>query len=413
MTTIDPLPTRGRPPGPSLSNEAVQILRRNAFSALRGPNSRGAVPRSAFSAIDTSTVDRSVKRAFPGQKDRTPFDLASHHLSNHDGYFDSALRAVFEAVEQSFRETDEMGITLRVFLKANFLNACADEGFLPAFIVQGAACAHIESGGNGDPRQSDAAREIVAMRRLLIADETEGFVAGLAVALRRLRRRPRSCTMREIVLAATASTDGFVLLHRLQPELVDADFVTETLWNIIWGSTEPGLLDPPSASNALERELVEAALKVFSGGHLPSTDALAHDLGVPMAEAAALFSTDQALFQRCMDYAVGSSVETESIAVAVKGAELAAVRDLLIAITRQASATPLLIEVVKQEAEGGFCAEAHRHLAEALGQSDAVALDRSTANGVARMLIDAALQGNSGQPIWEAGLEAFTAQSGE
>ena len=35
------------------------------------------------------------------------------------------------------------------------------------------------------------------------------------------------------------------------------------------------------------------------------------------------------LAQRCMDYAVGSSVETEAIAINVKGAELAAIRDLL------------------------------------------------------------------------------------
>ena len=31
--------TRGRPPGPSLANEAVEILERNALSALRGPGS--------------------------------------------------------------------------------------------------------------------------------------------------------------------------------------------------------------------------------------------------------------------------------------------------------------------------------------------------------------------------------------
>ncbi len=411
MTPADLPPARGRPPGPSLSAEAVEILRKNAFSALRGPNSRGAVRRSAFAGVDTSTVDRSVRRAFPGEKDRTPFDLASHHLSSPDGFFDDMLEAVFEAVERSFRETDDMDVTLRVFLKANYLNVCGDRGFLPAFLIQAAACACLETGDGELPPQSDAAQEVVAMRRQLIASETDGFIAGLSIALRRLRRRPRSCSLREIVLAATASTDGFVLLHKLQPDLIDPDLVVETLWNIIWGLTEPGLLDPPSQSNTVERDLVEAALKEFSQGTIPSPEDLAQSCGVPADEAAELFHTDDALAQRCMDYAVGSSVETESIAVAVKGAELAAVRDLLIAITRQAEATPLLIDVIRRDDNRGFCAEARRHIAEALSQSNAVALDRITADGVARMLLDSAMQGSSGQSIWEAGLDAFANRS--
>jgi hypothetical protein len=213
------------------------------------------------------------------------------------------------------------------------------------------------------------------------------------------------------VFAATASTDGFVLLHKLQPDLIDPDLVVETLWNIIWGLTEPGLLDPPSQSNTVERDMVEAALKEFSQGSIPSPEDLSRNCGVPDDEAAELFHTDDALAQRCMDYAVGSSVETESIAVAVKGAELAAVRDLLIAITRQAEATPLLIDVIRRDDNRGFCAEARRHIAEALSQSNAVALDRITADGVARMLLDSAMQGSSGQSIWEAGLDAFANRS--
>jgi hypothetical protein len=104
---------------------------------------------------------------------------------------------------------------------------------------------------------------------------------------------------------------------------------------------------------------------------------------------------------------VGSSVETEAIAVNVKGAELAAIRDLLIATTQQATSTPLLIDVLRRSKEYGFCAEARRHIAEALGQSAVVTLDRDTADGVALMLVDAALQGSAGKPIWEAGLDAF------
>src|SRR5271155_4838730 len=104
----DRQPPRGRPPGPSLAGEAVQVFRRNAFAALRGPNSRGAVPRSAFRNVDVSTVDRSVKRELGGDSDRTPFDLASHHLSRSDGFFRSALHQVFEAVEESFRRTNQM-----------------------------------------------------------------------------------------------------------------------------------------------------------------------------------------------------------------------------------------------------------------------------------------------------------------
>src|ERR1700676_3114564 len=98
MTNAGPTPTRGRPPGPSLSSEAVAILERNAFSALRGPNSRGAVPRSAFDGIDVSTVDRSVKRAFGGEEGRTPFDLASQQICNIEGATRASMQSVFKEV---------------------------------------------------------------------------------------------------------------------------------------------------------------------------------------------------------------------------------------------------------------------------------------------------------------------------
>jgi hypothetical protein len=395
---------------PSLSSEAVAILERNAFSALRGPNSRGAVPRSAFNGIDVSTVDRSVKRSFNGENGRTPFDLASQRLTNFDGGTGSTMQAVFEVVEQSFRDTESMEETLRVFLRANFEVACNEEGLLAGFIVQAAACAHIES-GNMDAQeqtQTRAAKEVILKRQELYIEMNSGFVAGLSIALRRLRRRPKAQrSLSEMVLAVGATSDGFLLLHKLQPDLFDSLLVVETQWNIIWSMSEPGLLDPPSQSDSSERDVVEAALRVFSDGRIPLLESLVDELGVPKDEAFALIPTDEALAQRCMDYAVGNSVETESIAINVKGAELAAVRDLLIATTKQATETPLLIDALRRDDRGGFCGEARRHIAEALWQSAAVNLDRNAAEGVAQMLLDAALQGEAGKTIWEHGLDAF------
>jgi hypothetical protein len=412
MTDQAPRRSRGRPPGPNLSSEAVAILERNAFSALRGPNSRGAVPRSAFEGIDVSTVDRSVRRAFDGERGRTPFDLASRRLGDIDGGPGATMASVFEFVEQSFRDTDAMEETLRVFLRANFEVACDEEGLLAAFIVQAAACAHLEAGNADAPEQTRAAQEVVAMRRSLYAEMHAGFVAGLSVALRRLRRRPRAAySLTDIVTAVGATSDGFLLLHKLQPDLFDADLVVGAQWHLIWSMTEPGLRDPPSQADPAERDLVDAALRVFADGRIPSLEDLAEECGLGRDEAFEVIDGDEALAQRCMDYAVGTSVETEAIAVNVKGAELAAVRDLLIATTQQATASPLLIEVVRRDREGGFCAEARRHIAEALGRSSAVRLDRSSAEGVAQMLLDAALQGESGKPIWENGLDAFASDS--
>jgi hypothetical protein len=408
MTGQNAPPSRGRPPGPSLLKEAVAILERNAFAALRGPNSRGAVPRGAFEGIDVSTVDRSVKRTFGGESGRTPFDLAALHLCNVDGPTSGTLQTVFESVEQSFRETDEMELTLRVFLRANFIEACNEEGVLAVGIITGAACAHLESGRVEESDQTVAAREIIEMRRQLYAELTDGYSAGLTIALRRLRRRPKpTVSIPDIVLAVLATGDGFVLLHKLQPLLFDHELVVETQWNVIWGMTEPGLLDPPNGSQSSERKMVEAAMETFCSSRVPAIEDLASQCEVAISEAHELFPTDSALAQRCMDYAVGSSVETQAIAVNVKGAELAAVRDLLIATTQQASAAPLLVDALRRDMDSGFCAEARRHIAEALSQSDAVNLDRSTADGVAMMLIDAALQGSPGQRVWEAGLDAF------
>jgi hypothetical protein len=54
-----------------------------------------------------------------------------------------------------------------------------------------------------------------------------------------------------------------------------------------------------------------------------------------------------------------------------------------------------------------LCAEARRHVAEALGQSGSISLHPERAEGVAVMEIDVALQGKAGLPVWEAGLDTF------
>jgi hypothetical protein len=408
MTDQEQRPLRGRPPGPSLANEAVAILERNALAALRGPNSRGAVPRGAFENVDVSTVDRAVKRAFRGEAGRTPFDLASFRVCGTTDATRSTMEAVFAVVAQSFRETDEMEKTLRIFLRANFVEACREEGLLATSIVTAAACAHLAQGDGQDSEQSEVAREIIRMRRENTAELIDGFVAGLSIAMRRLRRRPKLAhSMREIVLAIMASTDGFIHLHHVQADLVDTELVVETQWGIMWSLSEPGLLDPPNRADEAERSFVEAALQVYASGRHPSREELSKELGAEWAETLAMFPDEMTLAQRCMDYAVGSSVETQAIAINVKGAELAAIRDVLIATTQLATTTPLLIEVVRQNKNAGFCAEARRHIGEALGQSSSVALDAATADGVALMLIDAAMQGVAGQPVWEAGLDTF------
>jgi hypothetical protein len=238
MTVEEGGPARGRPPGPSLSGEAVAILERNALAALRGPNSRGAVPRGAFENVDVSTVDRAVKRSFRGEAGRTPFDLASHQVCGTSDATRSTMEAVFAAVAQSFRETDAMEETLRVFLRANFVEACHEEGLLATGIVTAAACAHLEradaDGDADDSDQSKIAHEILEMRRNHTAELIDGFVAGLSIAMRRLRRRPKlNYSMREIVLAVMASVDGFLNLHLVQPDLFDAELVVETQWGIM------------------------------------------------------------------------------------------------------------------------------------------------------------------------------------
>jgi hypothetical protein len=119
--------SRGRPPGPSLTSEAVEILERNALAALRVPNSRSAVPRGAFVDVDVSTVDRGVKRAFRGEAGRTPFDLASFQVCGTSDATRQTMESVFTAVAQSFREAEAMEQTLRVFLHANFVEACHEE----------------------------------------------------------------------------------------------------------------------------------------------------------------------------------------------------------------------------------------------------------------------------------------------
>jgi hypothetical protein len=410
--TSAPAP-RGRPPVPGIAEEAVEILEQNAFSALRGPRSRGAVPRNAFTHIDVSTVDRSVRREFPDGTGRTPFDLATRQVCNLSAGTQETLNAVFAAVEQSFRTTDDMSVTVRQFLRANFEEACRERGLLATVIVQAAACAHLEHAAPGTADQDHAATEVVRMRQTLIDQMIGNYVATLTIALRRLRRRPRApFGLRDIVLAVIASSDGSVLLSKLDPALAPVDLVVEAQWTIIVGLTEPGLMDPPQGQHPDQRQLVEAAMEEFAAGRLPVAEELARRTGVPATAVAEVFADGSAetIAQGCMEFLVGSAVETEAIAIAVRGAELAAVRDLLIATTLQADATPLLAELVRDELDGGFCAAARRNIAAAIVQAAPREFDVTAADAIASMVIDAALRGTPGRATWEAGLEVVSRQ---
>jgi hypothetical protein len=396
---------RGRPSGPSLSRDAMLILSRNAFMALRGPNSRGAVPRGAFTNVDASTVDRSVEREFGTRKDKAPFDLAVRYLYDLDtsGLRDT-MRLIYEPVNASLRETDNVVEAARAFLRANYISASTNEGILASFLVQIAACSHLEhrTGSAETESSSKAASELIDIRQAFYDEMTNEFAAALTIALRRLRRRPKAnYSVEDIVLAITAASDGFVILYKLHPNRVTPDLVAETEWAIAWGMSEPGLLDPPDQSRSIEGRLVEQALRDFSSGQVPS-------LTEQLIE---FFPTLEALAQRCMDYAVGSSLEIHNIANGVKGAEVAAIRNLLIAITELAETAPLLTEIIGRDRERGFCAEARSHISEGLSQAAEVGLDARAAAGVAQMLLDSALKGAAGESIWKSGLDGFGAKS--
>jgi hypothetical protein len=401
---------RGRPPVPSLAGEAVEILEQNAFSALRGPRSRGAVPRNAFADIDVSTVDRSVRREFPDRTDRTPFDVATRLVCSLSPGTQETLEAVFVAVEQSFRETDDMAVTVRQFLRANFEEACKEKGLLATVLVQAAACAHLEHRGPTTAHQDAAAEEVVRMRQGLIDKMIRNYCATLTIALRRLRRRPRpSVDLRDIVLAVMASTDGFIHMHKLDPVLAPADLVVESQFQVMMGLTEPGLLDSPGRIPE-QRTLIECAVSMFGAGAPPSFDALRSRTGASADSVSAVFVDDTpgAIAQACMEYLVGSSVETEAIAIEVGGAELAAIRDLLIATTLQSDATPAMADLIRDRSDVGFCAAARRNIAAAVVQAMPTEFDTTAADVVASMVIEAALQGTSGRATWETGLEAVS-----
>ena len=176
------------------------------------------------------------------------------------------------------------------------------------------------------PSRPRSHREIIRIKQQNTAELIDGFVAGLTIAMRRLRRRPKLAqSMRDIVLAIMASTDGFIHLHHVQPDLFDTELVVETQWGMMWSLSEPGLLDPPNRADEAERSFVEAALRVYATGRHPSREELSRELGADWSKTVAMFPDNMTLAQRCMDYAVGSSVETQAIAINVKGAELTAI----------------------------------------------------------------------------------------
>jgi hypothetical protein len=372
------------------------------------------MPRNAFADIDVSTVDRSVKRSFPDQAGRAPFDLATHEICSLSAGTQETLIAVYAAVEQSFRETDDMAVTLRLFLRANVEEACKEKGLLATILVQAAACAHLEHPNPATAGQDEAAQEVVSMRKALIEEMIRGHSADLTIALRRLRRRPREpFAMRDIVLSVIASSDGTVLLHKLDPGLISADLVVETQWDIIVGLTEPGLLDPRTGQLPNQRALVEAAMGEFASGRIPSLDDLVGRTDASDTSAVNVFIVDTpaAIAQGCMECVVGSAVETHAIAVGVRGAELSAVRDLLIAITLQSDATPEMTELVRHDREAGFRAAARRNVATAIAQASSRELDPAAADAITSMVIEAALLGTPGRATWETGLEVVTRPS--
>ena len=226
-------PGPASPPRPCTCSGATPLPHSGGPTA--GARSPGA--RSPASMSPRSTARSSGSS---GESRRTPFDLASHHLSRTDGFFDSPSSEVFEAVEESFRQTDDMEATLRVFRIPNFLNGCADE-LQAGLVIQLAACTHLESGNSELPNRPRRPKRLWTIGGGWSPRRPTGS-SPLAIALRRLRRPPRAaCSL----LHRAGRHRGQRRSHhplQLHPDTMDADLVVDSLVSIIGGLTSWGCL---------------------------------------------------------------------------------------------------------------------------------------------------------------------------
>lgn len=254
----------------------------------------------------------------------------------------------------------------------------------------------------------ESARQVAEAIEAFYNAMTREFASALTVALRRLRRRPRNCDVNHIVAAIHAANDGFVLRHKLQADALSVEMVVNAEWSIVLGMTEPGLLDPPGGQDQhLQRRLIEASLEIFESGNTPTMDDVAARCDVPQSAVTACFPTVSDLAQRSMDYVIGSYDEIRAIAVSVRGAELAGVENMLIAISELATTTPLLTEMVQSDNIGGFIPEVQRLIADGLWMSMKQTVEKSTCAAAASMMVGAAFLGQRGISIWQSGLRSY------
>jgi hypothetical protein len=372
----------GRPTIGPLSQSAFLLLEANAFKALRGPKSRGAVPIQTLAAnkgVARATVTRGIERELGHSG--TPFDLAVSYMSaDNDSGGAWTVDRILTQAEELFNESTVSGTTDREIVEKVVHTIFADRfeagrtepGFLASYIVQCAASGHIlhEKEGNGD-ESTEVANDVLGSRRLHFDHMVQIFEITMTVGLRRIGRRPRGgIKVRDIVVALNACYDGMLLRGYLQPDSMTADVAADVIWQIAMGMTEFGILCPPGSSSPLELKIIENAIVYLDTKQRAATFTLesgtSSDVSIDLVKAT--FSNLDAFADRCMDFLLGPPAEIRSSLDLMEKYPLLVVDHILRSIYERRREFPALIAAINRQ--GAFVSEVELTIAQALVKSE-------------------------------------------
>ncbi|MBX3314682.1 MAG: hypothetical protein KF906_10215 [Actinobacteria bacterium] len=243
----------------------------------------------------------------------------------------------FEAIAAALATTEAPHDRIVASIRTHLDHQFRSPGMPAGWVAQAAALTASDRWEGERPADEDlrVARAVLAERRRMYDELTEGIRLVVEVALDELHIRPQpGIDARTIAVVVQCLVDGAVLRALVDPDGVDLDLVAEATYRLAEAFTLPGALDDPSlpvADATARADLVTAARVRWYGLDEPTPVAdVAAAAGIDALRADRLFPSRVDLCDRVLRLLVGTDLSH-------RGAEV--VRPVILAATLRRLAT--------------------------------------------------------------------------
>lgn len=312
-----PRPKTSRAEVQKLERLGVALLASRAFDALRGPQSRGAVPVEDIADathLARTTVSRIAARELEREK-ATPFDLVARRVMDPDenqmqvGWnraivtFAEKMRTAGEAGEGA-SALDIALETISGVLAEEFEGGGSPERrqmLVTGYLLHAAALASAS-----DSAASPALDAVLDWRRASYVKSSETYASALRLLLAQSGRRPKApYTDAAIAITLHALFDGYMLLHMLDQHTYPLSLMRQAILDLGEAMTEPGLFAQRPEHNDPAPRIIQTALDSVKASHeLVGPGEAAMLAGYPQEVGTEAFPDTQQFAERCIEAAL-------------------------------------------------------------------------------------------------------------